>query len=226
LTRGAGGRSSARARVGAIVLVAAAAGGSTTSVLAKATPRSAHAAAAAGIRGGVGPQGPRGPAGARGPAGPAGPVADDIERQAVTINWQNGQSAGRDTASFTAPGIGSGEIVCSPDTQWLRFFPADAAADTAMTWLESEPGSRVGVNTAVRTQFTGPDFYAGFNDSLGAQTGAGSIQGIISSRLDRTTAGGPGPAPTTFRVTWHWNFGGASPQCFVAGEFVSGGAAS
>jgi hypothetical protein len=222
---GRGTSRATRARVGVAVLVAAAVSGSGTSVLAKAIGRPAHAAAA-GIRGGIGPQGPQGATGRRGPAGPAGPAADDIERQAITINWQNGQSAGRDTATFTAPGLGTGEIVCNPDTQWLRFFPTDADADTAMTWLESEPGSRVGVNTALRTQYTGADFYAGFNDTRGAQTGAGSIQGIISSRLDRTQAGGPGPAPTTFRVIWHWNFGGGSPQCYVAGEFVSAGAAS
>jgi hypothetical protein len=153
-------------------------------------------------------------------------VADDIDQQAVTINWQNDQFAGQDSTTFEAPGIGSGEIVCSPNTQWLRFFPADAGADTSMTWLESEPGSRVGVNTAVRTQYTGPDFYAGFNDYLGQQSGTGSLQGIISSRLDRTLVGGAGPGPTTFRVTWSFDFAGGSPRCFVAGEFVSPGSAS
>jgi hypothetical protein len=222
-----------RSRIAAAVIVVAAVCGSGTTVLAKAvatshktTTRRPARSAATGIRGGIGPTGPRGPVGRRGPAGPAGPSADDIDQQAVTINWQNGQSAGRDTATFDAPGIGTGEIVCSPDTQWLRFFPADANADTAMTWLESEPGSRVGVNTALRTQYTGPDFYAGFNDYLGQQTGSGSVQGIISSRLDRTALGGPGPPPTTFRVTWNWNFAGGSPSCSVAGEFVSPGSAS
>jgi hypothetical protein len=231
LTRTTGGRR--RARIGAAAIVVAVVCGSASSVLAKAvTPsrkaaahRPAHAATV-GIRGGIGPTGPRGPVGRRGPAGAVGPAAADISRQAVTINWQNGQFAGRDTASFVAPGIGTGQIVCSPDTQWLRFFPADASADTAMTWLESEPGSRVGVNTAVRTQYTGPDFYAGFNDSLGQQVGSGSVEGIISSRLNRDSLGGPGPAPTTFRVTWNWNFGGGSPGCSVAGEFVSAGTAS
>jgi hypothetical protein len=221
------------ARIAALVLVVAVVCGSASSVLAKAVSpsrkpvarRPAHASTV-GIRGGIGPTGPRGPVGRRGPGGPAGPAADDIDQQAVTINWQNGQSAGRDSASFVAPGIGTGVIVCNLDTQWLRFFPADANADTAMTWLESEPGSRVGVNTAVRTQFTGPDFYAGFNDSLGQQTGSGSVEGIISSRLDRSALGGPGPSPTTFRVTWNWNFGSGSPRCSVAGEFVSAGSAS
>jgi hypothetical protein len=224
LTRRVGSRRPVGVRIAGAVLIAAAASASGTSVLAEAIAPARKAAV--GIRGAVGSQGPQGPAGKRGPAGPAGPAADDIEQQAVTINWRNGQFAGRDSATFDAPGIGTGEIVCSPDTQWLRFFPTDANADTAMTWMESEPGSRVGVNTALRTQYTGADFYAGFNDTLGAQTGAGSIQGIISSRLDRTKIGGPGPAPTTFRVIWHWNFGGGSPQCSVAAEFVSPGAAS
>jgi hypothetical protein len=231
LTRPAGRRRRA-AGVGAGAIVVALACGSASNVLAKAVgqtrkpaQRPAHAATV-GIRGGIGPAGPRGPAGRRGPAGPTGPLAPDIGRQAVSINWANGQFAGQDTASFVAPGIGTGQIVCSPDTQWLRFFPSDANADTAMTWLESEPGSRVGVNTAVRTQYTGPDFYAGFNDSLGQQAGSGSLEGIISSRLDRTALGGAGPAPTTFRVTWNWNFGGGSPGCSVAGEFVSAGSAS
>jgi hypothetical protein len=158
-----------------------------------------------------------------GPSGPAGPPAGDILRQAVTVNWQNGHSQGRDSETFTAPGIGSGVIVCRPDTQWLRFFPSDPGADTAMSWTESEPGHRVGQSTAVRTQYTGPDFYAGFNDYAGQQSGMGSMQGIISSRLARTADGGPGPAPTSFRVTWYWNFGDGQSRCYVAAQFVSAG---
>jgi hypothetical protein len=153
-------------------------------------------------------------------------VADDVLPQAATVNWQNGNYGGRDVAQFTAPGIGRGEIVCRPDTQWLRFFPTSGAADTAMTWVESEPGNRVGESTAHRTQYTGPDFYAGFNDYRGQQTGMGSMQGIISSRLDRTVNGGPGPAPTTFRVTWYWSFGDGAPRCYVAAVFVSPGSAA
>jgi hypothetical protein len=209
------------------LVVVAAVCGAATSVLAKApAPRAQAHGATVGIRGAVGPRGPRGAAGIRGPAGPAGPPADDITRQAVTVNWQNGQFQGRDQATFDAPGIGAGDVVCSPDTQWLRFVPSDANADTAMTWLESEPGKRVGVNTALRTQYTGPDFYAGFNDYLGQQSGSGSLQGIISSRLDRTVAGGPGPPPTSFRVSWYWKFDDGSPRCYVAAVFVSPGSQS
>jgi hypothetical protein len=210
---------------GAIALVLALLCGLGGGVIARAAGLGRAHAASTGPRGPVGPRGPKGAAGPRGPAGAAGPLAADITRQAVTVNWQNGKSAGRDTADFNAPGIGTGEVVCRPDTQWLRFFPADAGADTAMTWVESEPGSRVGENTAVRTQYSGPDFYAGFNDYNGQQTSMGSIQGIISSRLNRTLGGGPGPAPTTFRVTWYWNFGDGAPRCYVAAELVSPGAA-
>jgi hypothetical protein len=188
--------------------------------------RAVMASTAASGHGRRGPIGPRGAQGSRGKAGPVGAPADDIGRQAVTVNWQNGASAGRDSASFAVPGIGTGMIVCRRDTQWLRIFPSDPTADTAMSWVESEPGNRISENTAIRTQYTGPDFNAGFNDYNGQQTSEGSMQGIISSRLDRTVDGGPGPPPTTFRVTWHWNFGDGAPRCYVAAVLVSAGSAA
>ncbi len=213
-------RPTARATVGLMAVALLGLGGS---VVARATglDRARAAVAATGPRGAAGARGAPGPAGPVGPVGPAGPPARDILRQAVAVNWQNGRFQDRGAATFTAPGIGSGVVVCRPDTQWLRFFPSDAGADTAMSWTESEPGSRVGQSTAVRTQYTGPDFYAGFNDYAGQPSGMGSMQGIISSRLARTVDGGPGPAPTSFRVTWYWNFGDGHPRCYVAAQFVS-----
>jgi hypothetical protein len=81
-------------------------------------------------RGAVGPRGPRGPEGERGPKGPPGeqgPVGPEgergpagtaapeaVQRQIINIGWHNNDWYGKATQSFTAPGIGTGYVRCTP----------------------------------------------------------------------------------------------------------------
>jgi len=79
-----------------------------------------------------------------------------VRAHALTANWRNGQSAGRDRAAFVAPGIGEGEVVCSPDTQQVQFRPYDQQSDTAMwtTRVEYHPDDGR-VETDVRNRASG-----------------------------------------------------------------------
>lgn len=112
-----------------------------------------------GRRGRTGARGPLGLPGALGSVGPAGgqgapgvpgPAGDGLRRQVISINWQNDAWRGRDRQSFVAPGIGSGEVVCTPPhddpnsnretngSQMLIFRPDDQGADTAMWTLRTD----------------------------------------------------------------------------------------
>lgn len=166
-----------------------------------------------------------------GKAGQRGPGASGSYRQDITINWQNGKSTGRDREAFYAPGIGRGEVVCNHETQWMRFFPYDHDKDTSMWILRVQDkgfgaGTEVVVRTARREAGTGFDFNEGLNwkgHELGGRESdaQGMFVGLISSRGRRDSAGGPGPAPTSFRLTWHWNYGDANNRCYVAATFLT-----
>jgi hypothetical protein len=180
---------------------------------------------------------PRGAPGARGPRGRRGPTGiagrQPARKQNITINWQNGSWQGRDSASFQAPGIGRGEVVCNPGqradhqdgTQWLRSFPADQGLSTVMWTVRVQDDGMSHVKKASReSAFFGPDFFEGMNRYAGEPYSIGSFVGIISSRGPFGSPGGAGPAPTTLRLSWHWNFGdGFGPRCYVAGSVISGG---
>jgi hypothetical protein len=184
-----------------------------------------------------GEPGPAGGAGARGVQGPAGANATALSEQSIAINWQNGHWQGHDAAAFIAPGIGAGEVRCNPQTQWINFFPYDQKADTSMwgTMLQ-DPSSRGGtgpsevvVNWARKgydqsPDFTGPSYYLPLNrSSLGVDSSSvGSYIGLVESAGPHSSAGGPGPASTSFQLSWHWNFTDGSPRCYVAGTFVTG----
>jgi hypothetical protein len=194
-----------------------------------------------GDRGPRGPRGPEGFRGERGPAGdrgPAGQSAPGMLKQNIAINWQNGQWQGRDSQSFAIPEIGSGVVVCKPDTQWIRVFPYDLDADVAMwTVRVQRPSDRGGgdpnTDTDVRRakrgyedppSFTGPDFNEGMNVNNGGDPfSTGTFIGQISSAGDHDSPGGPGTKTTTFQLTWHWNFSGgqANDRCYVAGSFLT-----
>ena len=207
------------------------------------------AAAAKGGHGGSAYRGPRGrpgPRGAPGPVGAAGSIgvqgraganAPGLTQQQVAINWQNGRWQGRDAAGFVAPGIGAGEVRCNPETQWINFFPYDRQADTSM-WgvMLQDPSSRgaAGHSEAVvnwarkgydqSPDFTGPSYYLPLNRSaVGVDSrSAGSYIGIVESAGPHSSPGGPGPASTSFQLSWHWNFADGSPRCYVAASFVTG----
>lgn len=148
------------------------------------------------------------------------------------MNWQNGQSTGRDRESFVAPGIGEGEVICNTDAQQLRFDPYDDNSDTAMwiTRIQDQhfgKGTEVVVRTARREFNTGDTFNEGLNFQGYSKGGTevtadGTFVGLISTRGNRYTEGGPSPAaPTSFRFTWHWHFGDGNNRCYIAATFLT-----
>lgn len=198
-----------------------------------------------GPAGARGPQGSTGDPGDDGDTGATGPPgAAHIITSAFTINWQNNRWQGRESATFVAPGIGQGTVTCTPDIehvtdsgkQMLEFRPYAQRADTTMWTLRSDDRaftyfddparaaeSPIAVRAARRESNTGPQFNEGLNLKAFGPTyrAQGSFIGIISSRGDRAAIGGPGPAPTTFRVSWHWRFDDGNPRCYVAGTFFT-----
>ncbi|MCW2996487.1 MAG: collagen-like protein [Conexibacter sp.] len=195
-----------------------------------------------------GKRGPRGRTGARGAAGTNGARGaagkDRVVARPFSINWQNDRWQGREKVTFVAPGIGQGTVICTPNiqnvtdsgAQMITFRPFDQQADTTMWTLRSDDRaftyhddparaaeSPVAVRAARREPGTGPEFNEGFNLKAFAPTyrAQGSFIGIISSRGDRKVIGGPGPAPTTFRLNWHWTFDDGNPRCYVAGTFFT-----
>jgi hypothetical protein len=190
------------------------------------SPRGVRAHAAAGApRGPRGLPGPKGSTGPKGVVGPTGPAAVTPSlRQNISINWEGSfdNATGRDSQTFVAPGIGFGRVTCSQDTQYVWFQPYDQTADVAM-WTAKFQDDETTVRTARHTLYTGASFDEGMNRYAGEPESEGSFIGIISQRgTIGQWSGGPGPAPTTFKLSWYWNFSNSSnPYCFVAGSFVS-----
>jgi hypothetical protein len=198
-----------------------------TASTARATTPAPDVVVARGTRarpGSRGPRGYRGPPGYRGPRGRTGPQGfegpfDDT----VTINWQNGRQSDGDSAEFAIPGIGEGELVCSETAQWLRVFPIDEHDEVTMWLVRQQDGTAPTVRTARHNQYTGPDFNEGLNRYRGQPVTTGSFAGLISSRGPWTGPGGPGPPPTSFRISFNWNFTHrASARCYVAAQFITG----
>jgi hypothetical protein len=161
-----------------------------------------------------------------GPVGPPGPAGSGPRAQSITIDWQNGAYQGNDTAGFSVPGIGTGEVKCSPDTQWVRFFPADPNADTEMWGVISRRNETTVRAAARRSTYYGPDFNIGLNEVNGTEPSAqGQIQGIISTRGPFGAAAPAAlAAPATFSLAWHWSFADAyGPRCYVNGVVITGG---
>lgn len=155
----------------------------------------------------------------------------------MTINWQNGQWPGRDAQSFTAPGIGAGEVRCNPSTQWINFTPYDQQASTSM-WgvLMQDPSSRGGSGPSdVSVQwarkgylepppFTGPSYYLPMNrSSTGVdQTSVGSYIGLIETAGNYYATPTSGQRSTSFQLSWHWNFTDPNAaRCYVAASFIT-----
>lgn len=131
--------------------------------------------------------------------------------QKVTVSWHSGRWEERQVGGFIAPGIGYGEIVCSPYQQWVRFYPTNFGRESAMmTWTYKDWGtwSEKAVREAKYSEGTGPDFREGLNKwSPAEKNSTGTFQGIIS---DRGPINGPGGTklapPTTFDLDWKWDF--------------------
>jgi hypothetical protein len=197
-------------------------------VRAGATPHRAAAPAPSAPQGPIGPQGLLGPDGIAGPVGPVGPTGppgpSGIVEQTISIDWQNDNYRGQDSASFVAPGIGQGEVVCSLNTQWINFTPYDEGADSEM-WGAIMRGEEVSVRAAAhRAASWGNEFNLGLNVVNGTEPESeGSMVGIISSRGQFGSPGEPGPPPTTFHLAWYWSFADSyGPRCYVAGTFATG----
>lgn len=196
-----------------------------------------------GPRGDRGSAGPRGVAGRPGPTGPA--AAPALDKQFVSIAWQNGGYAGKDEAPFVAPGIGRGEVRCTPPNsaepngvQWVRFFPYDNGDATTppRKWATTMWTQRVGGNVddarssttnVIRTarldranQQNG--FAESFNTAAEGNTpeSIGSVDGLITTEpFAESTAA---PPPTSFRLSWHWNFRDpGSARCYMTATFVT-----
>ena len=148
--------------------------------------------------------------------------------QQVSLSWSAGRWQGNDSAGFFAPGIGDGQILCRPDAQWIRFFPADRSRDVAMTlWTfrDWEGGSEVAIREPEMTQFTGPDFTEGINKFTPSEKRSrGSFVGIVGDGLPPAGAFGSGRSPTEIRLTWSWDFTDpADARCDVAATLTSQG---
>lgn len=153
------------------------------------------------------------------------PAESGVLAQPVTVDWYDGKWGGRDTGGFVAPGVGYGEVVCSPDTQWVRFFGSSGGRETAMmTWTYKNWGTyqEKSLQEAVYTTGTGFDFNIGLNKfSPTEKTSTGAFEGVIS---DRGPIGGPGGVPlapvTTFSLDWEWDFTKPSEaRCHVEATF-------
>jgi hypothetical protein len=146
--------------------------------------------------------------------------------QKVVVDWSNSQWEDRQVGGFIAPGIGYGEIVCSPYQQWVRFYPSNSGRESAMmTWTYKNWGSwsEKAVREAKYAAGTGPDFREGLNKfSPAEKNSTGTFQGLIS---DRGPINGPGGSaglapPTTFDLSWVWDFNNPkNSKCHVQATF-------
>ncbi len=158
-----------------------------------------------------------------GAAAPVEPTGMQVQR--VAVDWNGGQWQGRQFGGFIAPGIGFGEIVCSPDQQWVRFYPSNGGREAAMmTWTDKDWGSfsEVALREAKYANGTGPDFREGLNKFTPTEKWSrGSFQGIISDRGPIEGPGGVSLAPpTTYDLDWEWDFSkSGKASCHVEAIF-------
>lgn len=148
-------------------------------------------------------------------------VETGVSLQKVVVDWYGGRWAGRELAGFVAPGIGYGEIVCSPGAQWVRFYPSSGGREVAMmNWTFKDWGTyrEKALREALYTTGTGPDFNEGLNKfGPPEKSSTGTFEGVIS---DRGPIGGPGGGPlappTTLSLSWQWDFNDpAGSRCHV-----------
>jgi hypothetical protein len=161
---------------------------------------------------------------------PPAPASGAVVQQ-VSVGWSGGHWQGSDSASFSAPGIGDGQLVCRPDTQWLRFTPADRSRDVSMmlwTFRDWEGASEYAIREPQMTQFTGPEFNEGFNKFTPPEKRShGSFVGLVGDGLPAPGAFGGGRSPTEIRLTWSWDFTDlGAARCNVSATFTSQAAGS
>lgn len=217
---------------------------------------SAAATAAKQAEGRRGPRGPEGPPGPDGPPGFAGPDgrrgAPGLDagpaRRFIAIDWQNNSYAGRDAQSFDAPGIGRGEVRCTPP--WapdggqegkmrIQFWQSDGVLQRPKKWATTMWVTRFGGNAddlnrerrmVVKTNRIRAidDNRSSFHEDMDTAPigqydpeGMGSFTGLITTEpFNDTTAAQP--PPVSFQLSWYWNFRNrADARCYVTGSFVT-----
>ncbi len=201
-----------------------------------------------------GPQGEKGIEGPPGRLGDQGATGSDagaaVTKRFISINWENNNYSGKVRQNFVAPGIGEGYVKCRPPTgaldtgeQLIQFFPYDASTKQqppkkwATTMWTLRAGGKDDADNPSRSRDTGirtaridrANQEGGFYESMnGTQVGTdpvstGTFTGMIST--EPFSPGTQPPAPTSFQLSWHWNFdttnGEGSRRCFVAGVFVT-----
>jgi len=148
-------------------------------------------------------------------------------RQRAVVNWSNGSFGGREIVGFVLPGIGHGEMVCSPETQWIRVYPTDPRREVSMmnwTYRDWVGGNGKEIREALHTRYTGPDFSERFANFLPSEKqSTGEFIGLISDRGPFDSVGtGPYAPPISLKVTWTWDFSQAGKErCYAAIDLVA-----
>jgi hypothetical protein len=168
--------------------------------------------------------------------GAAGAQSTSSLSQKLNVSWQHNHWPGHTRATFAIPGIGAGEVVCKPNTTWIRILPADTAAENSMSTVKFQTKNGI-PQTAVKNarvyeystptstvpHGTGPTAYEGFNQYTPIEPASnGSIIGLISKRGALNAPGGAGVAPTSFQLSWNWTgFGTPAARCNVNATFTT-----
>lgn len=156
-----------------------------------------------------------------------GTTAVAPSRQRAVLDWSAGRSSGRDAVAIALPGIGHGEVVCRPDTQWLRVFPGDARRELSMmTWTYKDWATNTGkaLREALHTTGTGPDFSERFAEFIPSEKrSTGEFVALLSDRGTIGQAGGEAVAPPiSIHVTWVWDFTRSGAEsCHATVEVVA-----
>lgn len=156
-------------------------------------------------------------------------LADSVtpSRQRAVVDWSGGAYGGREIVGFVLPGIGHGELVCSPQTQWIRVYPTDRRREVSMmNWTYRDWGGGNGkeIREGLHTRFTGPDFSERFASFLPSEKqSTGEFVGLIADRGPFDSAGtGPFAPPISLKVTWSWDFSQAGRErCYAALDLVA-----
>jgi hypothetical protein len=169
-------------------------------------------------------------------AAAAGAQSTSSLSQKLSLSWQNNHWPAHSRATFAIPGIGAGEVICKPNTTWIRMLPADTGAENSMWTVKSQTKNGV-PQTAVKDarvytfstptstvpHGTGRTAYEGFNQFTPIEpASSGSMVGLISKRGARNAPGGAGVAPTSFQLSWNWtDFGTRAARCNVNATFTT-----
>lgn len=159
----------------------------------------------------------------------AAEVANTVtpSRQRAVVDWSGGAYAGREIVGFVLPGVGHGELVCSPSTQWIRVYPTDRRREVSMmNWTYRDWGGGNGkeIREGLHTRWTGPDFSERFANFLPAEKqSTGEFIGLIADRGPFDTVGtGPFAPPISLNVRWTWDFSQAGREkCYAEVNLVA-----